>query len=583
MPARTAADPAHEPWWRRAVVYEVYLRSFADADGDGVGDIAGLRSRLPHLVDLGVDAIWITPWYRSPNADGGYDVADFRDIDPRYGDLAQAEALIAEVHQLGLRVIIDVVPNHTSDQHVWFQQAVAAPPGHPARRRYEIHPGLGPDGDRPPSDWRSVFGGSAWQRLPDGEWYLHLFAPEQPDLNWDHPEVREEFESVLRFWLDRGVDGIRVDVAHGLVKDKSFPSSADDPRLLDTHAVANHPFWDRDEVHDIVRGWRRVLDGYAGERMMVAEAWVQPERLADYLRPDEYHQSFNFALLDAEWDAAEWRGIIERSLAAAVAVGSTPTWTLANHDVMRHATRYGLPRAATWREWLVDGPASALDEAAGHRRALAATAAVLALPGSTYLYQGEELGLPEVWDLPPEVLDDPVQHRSGGRQKGRDGCRVPLPWSRTGPSFGFGPGPAWLPQPSGFGARSVEAQVVDETSALALYRRAIALRRRHAPADAELTWLDLGGRTVAFRRSSGLTSITTVGTAGLRLPPGELLLSTRPVTAGRLPGEATAWLLTPAAETGGGASRRPVSRSARPAGSRSARDRCPSGRRRARA
>ncbi len=533
-----------EPWWRRAVVYEIYLRSFADGDGDGTGDIAGLRSRLPYLAALGVDAIWITPWYVSPNADGGYDVADYRAIDPRYGDLADAEALIADAHDHGIRVIIDLVPNHTSEAHPWFREAVASPPGHPSRERYEIHPGKGPEGEDPPSDWRSVFGGPAWERLPDGEWYLHLFDTSQPDLNWDNPEVRAEFEDIFAFWMERGADGVRVDVAHGLVKDKRFPSSAEDARLLDSHAVANHPFWDRDGVHDIIRSWRRILDRFDGDRMMVAEAWVLPERLADYLRPDEYHQSFNFAFMDAEWDAREWTDIIDRSVAAAVEVGSSPTWTLSNHDIMRHTTRFGLPVAKDWRDWLVDGPASALDAAAGHRRALAAAMLMLALPGSAYLYQGEELGLPEVWDLPVDVLDDPVWTRSGGAEKGRDGCRVPLPWSTDGPSLGFGDGEPWLPQPPVFADLSVAAQTDDDSSVLSLYRRAVTLRRQLCPADESLRWLDVADDVVAFGRSSGLVSVTNFSTTPVELPEGEVVLSTAAVRDGRLPGESTAWLRT---------------------------------------
>jgi alpha-glucosidase len=536
--------PAGEPWWRRAVVYEVYLRSFADADGDGEGDIPGLRSRLPHLADLGVDALWITPWYRSPNADGGYDVADPRDIDPRYGTLADAEALIADAHARGLRVLTDLVPNHTSDQHAWFQEALASPPGHRARRRYHIVPGRGPDGAEPPSAWRSVFGGPAWTRLPDGEWYLHLFDPHQPDLNWDDEEVRAEFEDVLRFWLDRGVDGFRIDVAHGLVKDTTWPPVAARTSLLDLEDDDDHPHWDRDGVHEIVRGWRRVIDEH-DDRMLVAEAWVPPARLARYLRPDEYHQSFGFALLEAEWDAATWRGVVADSLREAGAVGSTPTWVLSNHDVMRHATRYGLPVVRGWRRWSRVGDPADLDAARGLRRALAATAALLALPGSAYLYQGEELGLPDAWDLPDEVRQDPVLVRSGGEERGRDGCRVPLPWTTDGPSLGFGPAGSWLPQPPAYAALSVQAQQGVEGSPLELYRTALRLRRERTPADEAVAWLDLGPDVLAFRRSTGLVSVTAFADDGVALPDGEVLLATRPPAGGHLPGEATAWLWAP--------------------------------------
>ncbi len=521
------------PWWRRGVVYQVYIRSFADGDGDGTGDIEGLRSRLPYLRDLGVDAIWINPWYRSPLADGGYDVADYRTIEPRYGTLEQAERLIAEAKEHDIRVIADLVPNHTSEQHVWFQEAVAAGPGHPSRQRYHIRDGRGPDGAEPPTDWVSVFGGPAWTRLDDGQWYLHLFAREQPDLNWDHPEVRAEFEAVFRFWLDRGVDGFRIDVAHGLVKDPDFPDlQAEAQQILGSPKEANHVHWDRDGIHDIVRDWRRVLDGY-DDRMMVAEAWVAPDRLPLFIRPDEYHQSFNFSFLEAGWKAQTFRTVIAEGAAAAAAVDSTSTWVLSNHDVMRETTRYGLPAGTNWRTWPITGPADALDEAAGLRRARAAALLLLGLPGSAYIYQGEELGLPEVWDLPPEVLDDPVWERSGHTQKGRDGSRVPLPWTADGPSLGFGSGEAWLPQPDDWAALAAAGQAEDPGSTLSLYRQAIALRRRWGAADEDLELLDLGPDVVAYRRGSGLTCVVNMGTEPVDLPAHrELLLASDPGVAG---------------------------------------------------
>ena len=376
-------DGERLPWWRHSVIYQVYLRSFADSDGDGTGDLTGLRQRLPHLRDLGVDALWINPWYRSPLADGGYDVADYRSIDPRFGTLSDAEALIADAHRLGIRVIADLVPNHTSDQHAWFTEAAAAPIGHPSRARYHIRDGRGDDGSEPPTDWTSVFGGPAWRRLPDGQWYLHLFAPEQPDLDWTNPEVRAELVDVLRFWLDRGIDGFRVDVAHGLAKDPEFPDLGEEAEgILSSERRSNHPHWDRDELHDVVREWRATLDAYPGDRMMVAEAWVHADRLPLYLRPDEYHQSFNFDFLMADWSADELRSVIDESILAAAGVGSTSTWVLSNHDVMRESTRYGLPPGTDWRTWPVVGPAHRLDPEAGHRRARAAAMLMLALPGS---------------------------------------------------------------------------------------------------------------------------------------------------------------------------------------------------------
>jgi alpha-glucosidase len=543
--AEPAAAP-DSPWWRRGLVYQVYIRSFADANGDGTGDVNGLRSRLPYLRDLGVDALWINPWYRSPLADGGYDVADYRAIEDRYGTLADAEALIAEAHQHGIRVIADVVPNHTSIEHVWFQEAMAAPQGSPSRNRYHILDGTGPDGALPPNNWQSVFGGPAWHQLPDGQWYLHLFAPEQPDLNWHNSEVRDEFDAVLRFWLDRDIDGFRVDVAHGLMKDLGYPDLDNAAtRMLASSKLPNHAHWDRDEIHDVVRRWRSVLDAYPGDRMLVAEAWVSPERLPLYLRPDEYQQSFNFDLLEANWDAAEMGDIVESAIKAAASVDSTPTWVLTNHDVMRATTRYGLPNGTEWRSWPVSGPASALDRAAGARRARAAGLLLLALPGSAYLYQGEELGLPEVWDLPEAVLDDPVWERSGHTMRGRDGCRVPLPWTAGGPSNGFGAGPGWLPQPEGWSELSAEAQAGRADSSLELFRAAIALRRLHGIRDEDLHWLALDNNTLAFRRGGGLTCVVNFGAEPVALPPHrELLLASvpQPDPAALAP-DSAAWLL----------------------------------------
>jgi alpha-glucosidase len=362
-------------WWRDAVIYEIYIRSFADGGGDGVGDIAGIRSRLPYLRDLGVDAIWITPWYRSPMADGGYDVADYRDIDPLFGTLADAEALIRETHEHGMRLLVDIVPNHTSDRHAWFQAALAAEPGSPERARYHFRDGQGPD--QPPNNWRSVFGGPAWSRVPDGQWYLHLFAPQQPDLNWTQPDVRAEFADILRFWLDRGVDGFRIDVANGLAKDPDLPDVGD---------AADHPYWDRDEVHDIYRSWRRLAESYGGDRIFVAEAWVDDaDRLARYVRQDELHTAFNFNFLRCPWDAGSFRSVIDESLRSAHAVGAPATWVLSNHDVTRHVTRYG--RARTSGVEPINAPRVPSDIETGTRRARAALLLMLALPGSAYLYQ----------------------------------------------------------------------------------------------------------------------------------------------------------------------------------------------------
>ncbi|MCC5478968.1 glycoside hydrolase family 13 protein [Streptomyces barringtoniae] len=542
--------PGTAPWWRSAVIYQVYIRSFADGNGDGIGDIAGIRSRLPYLKSLGVDALWINPWYKSPMADHGYDVADYRAIDPLFGTVAEAEQLIEEAHGHGIRIIPDMVPNHTSDRHAWFQAALAAGPGSPERERYVFRPGRGPDGALPPNDWVSSFGGPAWTRLPDGEWYLHLFAPQQPDLNWQHPEVRAEFESVLRFWFARGVDGFRIDVAHGLIKHPELPDLPPRPAGVGRRRQhLDHPHWDRDEVHEIYRAWRKVADEFPGDRCFVAEAWADtPERLAAYVRADGLHTAFNFDFLMSRWDPKDLRAVIDDSLAMLGAVGAPATWVLSNHDVMRHVSRYGRSAARRWvanERYEPEGP---LDLELGTRRARAAALLMLALPGGAYVYQGEELGLPEVEDLPDSVLQDPVWERSGHTDRGRDGCRVPIPWSgRTAP-YGFSPEDAsaapWLPQPADWAARTVEAQSGDPTSMLELYRTALRRRREHpALGDGTLTWLDAPAGVLAFRRDPGFVCVVNLSAEPYPLPAHtEILLSGEPVEDGLLGPDQAVWL-----------------------------------------
>ncbi|MEV0879916.1 glycoside hydrolase family 13 protein [Micromonospora echinofusca] len=546
----TPAGPA-TGWWTRATIYQVYPRSFADSDGDGIGDLPGITARLDHLVELGVDALWLSPFYPSPQADAGYDVADYRDVDPLFGTLADADRLIGEAHSRGLRVIVDLVPNHTSSAHRWFGAALAAAPGSPERDRYVFRDGLGPDGAQPPNDWQSVFGGPAWTRVTEadgrpGQWYLHLFDSGQPDLNWDNPQVREEFLDVLRFWLDRGVDGFRVDVAHGLIKQADLADWQEPQEILSGQEVdkPRPPMWDQDGVHEIYREWRRLLDGYPDERILVAEAWVEPaERLARYVRPDEMHQAFNFEYLLASWTAPAQYAVITRSLEATDAVGAPTTWVLSNHDVVRHASRLGLPIGVKRPNGIGAGDPQP-DAALGLRRARAATLLMLALPGSAYLYQGEELGLPEHTTMPDEARQDPTWARSGHTERGRDGCRVPIPWEADAPSYGFGPTDAsWLPQPSLWAEYALDRQRDTPGSTYELYRTALRLRREHRLGEGPLEWLASGDEVLSFR-NGGLTVLTNFGDAPVPLPAGsELVHASAPLDDdGAVGTDVTVWV-----------------------------------------
>ena len=551
-------DAAAAAWWHDAVVYQVYPRSFADANGDGLGDLPGITARLPYLRDLGVDAIWVSPFYVSPMADAGYDVADYRDIDPIFGTLDDAEKMIEEAHRLGIRVIADLVPNHTSDEHAWFRAALAGAPGSPERERYLFRDGSGPDGAEPPNDWRSVFGGRAWTRVTEadgrpGQWYLHIFDRKQPDLNWQNREVRDEFEDILRFWLDRGIDGFRVDVAHGMVKAEGLPDWDHEQELLEgeTATGARPPMWDQDGVHEIYREWRRVLDSY-DDRMMVAEAWVEPaSRLARYLRPDEMHQAFNFHYLGSLWAAPDVREAIETSLEANALVGAPTTWVLSNHDVVRHASRLGLPVPGKHNHHGLGPRDPQPDEALGLRRARAASALMLSLPGSAYLYQGEELGLPEHSTLADEHRQDPSWFRHEGTVVGRDGCRVPIPWRADAPAYGFNDtGRSWLPQPESFARHAADVQAGDPTSTLELYRTALELRRE----------LQLGTGTVAVSEEYGETAlalarttptgsylvVTNFGAEPVHLPEGaDVLLASEALADGAVPTDVTVWARLP--------------------------------------
>lgn len=536
-----------DEWWRTAVIYQVYPRSFADGNGDGVGDLPGATRRLVHLARLGVDAVWLSPFYTSPQNDAGYDVADYRDVDPLFGTLADMETFLAEAHRWGIRVIVDLVPNHTSSEHAWFREALASPPGSAARARYLFRDGTGPDGAEPPNNWTSVFGGTAWTRITEadgtpGQWYLHLFDRTQPDLDWENPEVRAEFEQVLRFWLDRGVDGFRIDVAHGMVKAPGLPDWAGTSAIMTgehegtdssedgaTGAGNRGPMWDQDGVHDIYRSWRAVLDEYDGDRAMVAEAWVDPlPRLAQYLRPDEVHTAFNFAFLSARWSAVGLRDVITESLQAMDAVGAPTTWVLSNHDVVRHTSRLGLADAGAFAPGIGVGDEQP-DEELGLRRARAATLMMLALPGSSYLYQGEELGLPEHTSLDDAERQDPTWDRSGHTHRGRDGCRVPLPWEADAPAFGFSAtGASWLSQPASFARYALDRQRGVQGSTYELYRSALRLRREFRLGGGSLAWVDglptcASDHVLAFVNRDVLV-LTNLGPRPLRVPGSLTLL-----------------------------------------------------------
>lgn len=545
------------PWWATAVVYEIYIRSFADSDGDGIGDIGGIRSRLTYIKDLGIDAIWVSPWYPSPQKDNGYDVTDYFEINPEYGTLKQAEELISECHELGLKLIIDIVPNHSSDRHAWFRSALSEKPGSPARDRYLFRDGLGHAGELPPNNWQSIFGGPAWTQVTEaagtpGQWYCHLFAEQQPDFNWENQEVRTYFENVLRFWLDRGVDGVRIDVAHGLVKAKGLPnvSNGDGVELLASKAL---PFFDQEGVHEIYRSWRTILNSYEGNRMAVAEAWVSPAtRIANYVRPDELTNSFNFDFLCAAWNSIALRDVIDTSIDAMSTVGAPASWVFNNHDVVRSLDRFALGLISGSGKTTLDriGDGSKLDLHLGKNRARAAALVMLSLPGGAYMYQGEELALPEARDIPESRLADPLWRMSGFTDRGRDGCRVPLPWTNDAAgAFGFSnnrslkPVDAWLPQSPEWGEFSVESQTGKTKSTLELYRQALSLRKSEFfVGDLDLTWIEVNEELLAFSRGSDFACYLNFGKPFALPSDATVLLASAPIPDHYLPTDSAAWL-----------------------------------------
>ncbi|MEV8274304.1 glycoside hydrolase family 13 protein [Microbacterium sp. NPDC077184] len=550
----TAASRPGAEWWRTAVIYQIYPRSFADSSGDGIGDLRGVTAHLADLEDLGIDAIWLSPFQRSPQKDAGYDVSDYCDVDPIFGTLDDFDVMLAEAHARDIRIIVDLVPNHSSDQHEWFQQALAAAPGSRERARYMFRDGRGENGELPPNNWDSVFGGPAWTRVTEadgtpGQWYLHLFDTSQPDFDWTNEEVREEFRRILRFWLDRGVDGFRVDVAHGLIKADGLPDYTPSPEGGSMGGdEADVPYWGQDGVHEVYRDWHALLAEYDGDRALCAEAWLPtPERTAEWVRPDEMHQAFNFAYLETGWDAAALRAVVDRSIAAYSAVGAPSTWVLSNHDVVRHASRLALSAENPQGHGIgPDSPGQPIPEV-GLARARAATTVMLALPGSAYLYQGEELGLPEVIDIPGDARQDPTWFRTNGERYGRDGCRVPIPWTSDGAAYGFSPsGESWLPQPAEWATLARDVQSADADSTLSLYRTLIAQRAAYGLGANDLAWIDVPSAAdeadvLAFR-TGDLTVIANTGSTAVPLPVGRVVVASGPLGDGTLPGDTAVWL-----------------------------------------
>jgi len=554
----------NENWWRQAAVYQIYPRSFKDSNADGIGDIKGITSKIHYLKSLSLDAVWLSPFYPSDLADGGYDVADYRNVDPRLGTLKDFDKMLKALHKADISVFVDIVPNHSSNKHPWFQEALKSAPGSAARGRYIFRDGRGENGEIAPSDEISHFAPSAWTRTTNadgtpGQWYMHLFAPEQPDFNWDNREVQLDFLKTLRFWADRGVDGFRVDVAHAMKKD--FKRLHIAKKSMDAFKIAQDGtdiLFDRNEVHEIFREWRQVFNEYDPPRVAVAEAYVQAKRRMLYARPDELGQAFNFDLLGEDYDARRFKKVISDNIRLAKSEGSSSTWVLDNHDRIRHATRYGLPKKTNFNEWLLtDGKSAKLDRALGLARANAATMMLLALPGCTYIYQGEELGLFEVEDILQKDLQDPIWFRNVFPQmvkskvsglalihtdKGRDGCRVPLPWDSTKPSFGFGQEKSHLPQPQWFANLAVDKQDGIKGSTLSLYRDALALRKKLQTGE-DLRWIPTtNAEVIHFIRPNGWQCVMNFNAKLYKLPAGKVALSSGPIVGGKIGANTTVWL-----------------------------------------
>ena len=542
--------PLHEAkpgsqWWRSGVIYQIYPRSFADGNGDGMGDLVGITQRLSSLASLGIDAVWLSPFYNSPQKDAGYDVSNYVDVDPLFGTLDDFDKLVAEAHRLGIRVMIDLVPNHTSSEHEWFQRALKSAPGSKERSYYHFKDGRGENGELPPNNWQSMFGGPAWTRAEDGQWYVHLFDSSQPDLNWENPAVRKEFENILRFWLDRGVDGFRVDQPHAMAKAEGLP---DHPYVEEAGAGfiegrENPPMWFQDSVHEIFRDWRKILESYPGDRAMCGEAYVLPlSFMALWVRSDEFHQTFNFRFLDAGWDRQALISAINESFEAFDEVGAPSTWVLNNHDVLRHVSRFGGDYGRTTASDGVGPKNPQPDNVLGLQKARAATLFMLGLPGASYLYQGEELGLPDHTTIADEHRQDPTFFRTAGQRVGRDGCRVPLPWEKGNASNGFNDtGMAWLPQPASYAALSRDQQEGNPDSTLELYRSALKLRSELKLGEGSFDWAKTAPE---LSYQNGNVKVTHNFSHSPIELDGEVLLSSMPLDeSGKLSPNDTAWIL----------------------------------------
>ncbi len=536
-------------WWRQAAIYQIYPRSFADTDGNGIGDLKGVTSKVDYLASLSLDAVWLSPFYPSPLADGGYDVADYRNVDPKLGTLEDFDEMLAALHARGIRVFVDIVPNHSSHLHQWFKDAIDSTPGSKERARYIFRDGRGANGEIPPTDWPSHFAPSAWTHESawggkHNQWYMHWFAPEQPDWNWDNPEVEADFLATLKFWADRGVDGFRIDVAHALKKDLSEPlrmratMEYDAPQNLEGTGI----LMDRNEVLDVYRTWRKLFNSYDPPRVAVAEANVHPSRMPLYASEDTLGQSFDFRFIDAAFTARNYKECVSQSLELAKKNKSSTTWTLGNHDQMRYATKLGLHPIVDRNDWLLShGQSHPVDFEIGTRCSVAANLFILALPGCTYIYQGDELGIHEVANIPFDQVQDPVYLRNLKQAKGRDGSRVPLPWTRSDKNFGFGTGTPHLPQPEWFADFSVEAESGDSGSPLEIFRAALKLRSELQCAE-EITWHERTSEDVLhFSRPNGWNCITNFRASKYPMPPGEIILASSPLIDGKIAAGTTTW------------------------------------------